>query len=136
MIRLGELDRLLVTSSIDFRVRRVLEYTRSNLRHDLSLRILAMIANVSVWHVCRLFKKEVGLSPGRCVKLLRLQYAAELLATTSMSVKEVMVAVGMNDESHFVRDFRQSVGDFPVLYRKRVHTLLTMMPNSLDAKKR
>jgi transcriptional regulator GlxA family with amidase domain len=43
--------------------------------------------------------------------------AKQLLETTFMSVKEVMFAVGINDLSHFVRDFSKRYGKTPAKYR-------------------
>ncbi len=119
---LDEFDKQLASGEIDFRIRRILKYARCNLQRNLSLTQLAMISNVSVWHTCRLFRAELGLSPGRCIKLMRLTSAADLLANTSLSVKEVMAAVGINDESHFVRDFESVVAQSPSQYRIRSHT--------------
>ena len=120
-------DRLTAERDTDFRLQCAMEYARCNLQRDLSLRRLARVTNVSVSHMCRLFREEFGTSPAHCVKLLRLRTAAHLLASTSLSVKEVMVMVGINDASHFVRDFRNYSGDFPVEYRartrKRAHWL-------------
>ena len=39
---------------------------------------------------------------------------------TPYAQDEVMAAVGINDVSHFVRDFRSATGQFPVEYRARV----------------
>jgi len=101
----------------DLRVMSVLDYARTHLRGDLQLSELARVANVSTWHICRLFRTELGTSPSRCVKLLRLRIAADLLATTFLTVKEVMASVGLNDESHFVRDFHTVFGQTPIHFR-------------------
>jgi transcriptional regulator GlxA family with amidase domain len=105
---------------VDFRLRCMLEYAWANLRDDLSLQRLAAIANISEWHICRLFRQEMGISPARYVKVLRLGRAADLLEATSLSVKQVMSAVGLNDESHFVRDFKSLIGEYPMQYRGRI----------------
>ena len=120
-----QVDRLVAAHDTDFRVRCALEYARCDLRRDLSLQRLAMITNVSVWHICRLFRDELGISPARCVKLLRLKCAADLLANTTLSVKEVMASVGINDASHFARDFRNFAGEVPVGYRARIRKQAT-----------
>ena len=134
-IVLDHVDRRAAARDIDFRLRCALEYARCNLRHDLSLQRLAIISNVSVWHICRLFRDELGISPARYVKLLRLKCAADLLGSTSLSVKEVAAGVGINDVSHFVRDFRNLTGEFPVEYRTQVRKQAAAnVPYSLNAK--
>lgn len=116
---LTELELRLRDPELDSRVLQVLEYARSNLTHDLSLSRIASQSNVCIWHICRLFRKDLGMSPSRCVKLLRMRSAAELLDKTHLSVKQVMARVGFNDESHFVRDFKIVFGESPTHYRKR-----------------
>ncbi len=119
MNQLIEFEKLLGERELSFRVRLILGHARCNLRTNLSLSELAAISNVCVSHVCHLFKAELRMSPGRCIKLLRLRSAAQLLATTSLSVKQVMAGVGFNDESHFVRDFKNVLGESPVHFRSR-----------------
>ncbi len=65
-----------------------------------------------------LFKKETGVSPCQYVKLVRLRHARQLLEKSSLSVKEVMAAAGMNDLSHFVRDFKSVYGFTPTEVRR------------------
>ncbi len=45
--------------------------------------------------------------------------AKQFLETTFLSVKEIMTVVGLQDESHFVRDFKTVYGIPPGAYRKR-----------------
>ncbi len=119
-IVLEHVDQLIAKGDTDFRLNCALKYAKCHPRADLSLRRLASLTNLSVWHICRLFRDQVGIPPARCIKLLRLKFAADLLVNTSLSVKEVAASVGINDVSHFVRDFRSVTGEFPVEYRTRV----------------
>ena len=74
-----------------------------------------------------LFKQETGSSPAQYVKRLRLRYARQLLEDSSLSVKEVMAAIGMNDFSHFVRDFKALHGMTP-LQARRLHIVGSSEP--------
>jgi len=49
---------------------------------------------------------------------LRMQKAAKLLATSRLSVKQIMALVGYDNKSHFVRHFRRLFGQAPSEYRK------------------
>jgi AraC-like DNA-binding protein len=46
-----------------------------------------------------------------------MQKARELLETTFLNVKEVMLNVGAKDTSHFIRDFKKAFGLPPTQYR-------------------
>jgi AraC family transcriptional regulator, arabinose operon regulatory protein len=59
--------------------------------------------------LAHLFKAETGVSPMRYLKTQRMQKAKLLLETTPLSIKEVMIYVGVNDKSHFIKDFKKRV---------------------------
>ncbi len=122
MNRLNDFTKRVATRQLDPRIWAVLIYADAHLQHELTLSQLAEVANTCAWHLCRLFKADIGLSPKHCVKIMRFQAAVELLSTTFLSVKEVMVAVGINDESHFVRDFKANIGYSPSEFRRQVYS--------------
>jgi AraC family transcriptional regulator len=80
---------------------------------------MARTVNLTSFHFCHLFKAETGRSPARYLKALRLERARELLETTSLSVKEIRALIGLNDESHFARDFRAAYGLTAQAYREQ-----------------
>ncbi len=134
MLSPGEFEQRLAGSHADFRLRLILEHARSHLHRSLSLPELAKHANVSVWHVCRLFRRDLGVPPLHCIKMLRLRSAATLLATSCLSVKEVMASVGINDESHFVKDFKAFFGESPLSYRASAHARSDLVNYSAPTK--
>ncbi|MCU1284074.1 MAG: helix-turn-helix domain protein [Acidobacteriales bacterium] len=79
----------------------------------VQIKEIAANLRMSNSHFRHLFKKNIGIPPAHFVKLIRLQKAKELFATTFLSVKEVMVAAGFADFSHFVRDYKQRFGETP-----------------------
>ena len=98
---------------------------REDVRGELSLGEFAQSVNLSVWRLCHIFKSDVGMPPIRYLRLLRMERAKDLLESSFLSVKEIAYQVGLNDESHFVRDFKSTYGFSPALYRshfKNNHT--------------
>lgn len=57
------------------------------------------------------------MPPIRYLRLLRMERAKNLLESSFLSVKEIAYQVGLNDESHFVRDFKSTYGYSPAHYR-------------------
>ena len=92
---------------------------REDVRGELSLTEFAQSVNLSVWRLCHIFKSDVGMPPIRYLRLLRMERAKGLLESSFLSVKEIAFQVGVNDESHFVRDFKSTYGYSPALYRSR-----------------
>ena len=92
---------------------------REDVRGELSLAEFAQSVNLSVWRLCHIFKSDVGMPPIRYLRLLRMERAKDLLESSFLSVKEIAFRVGLNDESHFVRDFKSTYGFSPALYRSQ-----------------
>lgn len=102
---------------MDQRVLKTVQLMRDSLHKGLSLDELAQSVNLSVWRLCHIFKAETGLTPIHYLRFLRMERAGHLLETSFLSVKEIAHAVGINDESHFVRDFKIIFGVTPTRYR-------------------
>ena len=92
---------------------------REDVRGELSLAEFAQSVNLSVWRLCHIFKTDVGMPPIRYLRQLRMERAKDLLESSFLSVKEIAFQVGLNDESHFVRDFKSTYGYSPALYRSK-----------------
>jgi transcriptional regulator GlxA family with amidase domain len=116
---LSDLESRLALGRTDPRVGVILDYISQNFREDLTLLHLARLVGLCPHHVCRLFRTHLGISPLRCVKLIRFRHAEELVISSTKSIKEVMAMVGLNDLSHFVRDFESVVGESPLRHRTR-----------------
>jgi AraC family transcriptional regulator of arabinose operon len=105
---------------VDPRIAWATSEIQRRLRDPIRLDDLAQALNLSRSRFAHLFRQHTGSSPARYVRDRRLERAAMLLETTFLSVKEVMAAVGLNDPSHFSRDFHKAFGASPREWRKRV----------------
>jgi len=63
---------------------------------------------------------QTGLTLSRYIKRVRMSRADELVCSTFLSIKEIVAAVGLRDESHFVRDFKSCHGCTPTERRRAV----------------
>lgn len=104
---------------MDNRVQKVIQMMHDDVRGELSLAELAQAVNLSAWRLCHIFKSEIGMPPIKYLRALRMERAKKLLENTFLSVKEIAYRVGLNDDSHFVRDFKSIYGLSPTLYRTR-----------------
>jgi transcriptional regulator GlxA family with amidase domain len=103
---------------MDHRIRKTISLLSSDLRRDFSSPQAAGHVNLSVSRFRHLFKTETGMSVARYLKSLRLQKAKELIETTDLSIKQIMVEVGLKDKSNFALDFKKTYGRSPVKYRR------------------
>jgi transcriptional regulator GlxA family with amidase domain len=103
---------------MDSRVLQAINLLSQDISHDLNYKVLAASVNLSPSRLRYLFKVETGLTPAQYLKRQRLERARDLLDKSFLRLKEVMPLVGINDESHFVRDFQKAHGLSPRRYRQ------------------
>ena len=105
---------------MDGRVSWAIGEMERRITENLSVRQLAAGANLSPSRFAHLFRAETGRSPARYLREVRLARARDLLESTLLSVKQVRQSVGINDASHFTRDFRRLYGAAPRAWRRTV----------------
>jgi AraC-like DNA-binding protein len=98
---------------MDRRVHATIEIMRKNSRRGLSVADLARTVNLSSWHFSHLFKASTSKSPKHYLKEVRMQQAEEMFRATSLSLKEVVSAIGLSERSHFSREFKRLHGLTP-----------------------
>ena len=84
----------------------------------LGVDVLAGFADVSVGHLHRVFRQQVGMAPGRALELIRLARAAATLRRSSASIAEVATLTGFADPYHFSRRFSAAYRTPPGRYRQ------------------
>ena len=104
---------------MDPRIAHVITAMEADIDGRLTVAALAAAVNLSPSRLAVLFRKETGVSPARFLRALRMERARLLLERTFLTVKEVMAFVGVNDPSHFSRDFSRHHGVAPSRLRER-----------------
>ena len=80
---------------------------------------LSLEFNLSPAYIQRIFKQQTGVRLGEVLAEQRLAKAADLLANSYLSVKEIAHAVGYEHASSFVRAFQRRFTQPPGSYRQR-----------------
>jgi AraC-like DNA-binding protein len=94
---------------------------RSMLQENLSLEMLAVIAGCTSFHLMRLFKKHLSMSPHSYLVQLRLERAKELLSQ-GHPIADAALCAGFSDQSHLTRRFKQRYGLTPGTYlQQKLH---------------
>jgi len=107
---------------MDWRVAQAIVAMERHLERPLSVAELARRVNLSVSRFAHLFHTELGRSPARYLRELRLDRARVLVEESTLSIKEIRAAVGINDPSHFARDFARRHGASPRKIRARARS--------------
>jgi len=90
-------------------------FIREHYAEEVKLSDMADAAGVSTFHLTRLFKKTVGMSPHQYLVEVRVHSAHALLASGAErpTLAEVATAVGFADQSHLTRQFKRILGTTP-----------------------
>jgi len=96
-------------------------YVEENLEDPIDLDILARQANLSKYYFCRLFKKHLGMTPMKFVRLMRVSRAKDLLHRKDLNITEVALSAGFKDHGSFIKAFRIVTGFTPREYRRLVN---------------
>lgn len=86
---------------------------------DFSVDMLAKDAAISRTGLFTKLKAIAGMTPNEYIRQIRLQKAAELLASHTLQISEVCWQVGFSSRSHFAKSFQLKYGMTPTEYRNR-----------------
>lgn len=115
-------EKLSVTSEyhVPEGIRKSRDYIQAHLDQPLNLDKVAMVANMSAAHFCRMFKKATGMNFSEYVNRLRIEKAKQLIRTTGLTISQVAYEVGFNSVTHFNRIFRKITGSNPTEFRHSI----------------
>lgn len=100
-------------------VQRAREYLDARHAQNVSLDELARVANLSSYHLLRVFKEAVGLPPHAYQLQVRIHRARQLLSQ-GWPIAHVAVETGFVDQSHLTRRFKGIFGITPGQFRNFV----------------
>ena len=98
-------------------VRRTLEYLRERLGDSITLDDFADHAGFDKFHLCRVFRAQVGLPPYQYLTHLRIARAKHLLRHGVLA-SDLAPLLGFYDQAQLTRHFRRIVGTTPARYGK------------------
>lgn len=103
--------------------RKILKYINMNFTSSLSFQAIADEYSINPSYLSQLFKKELGTTFTNYLTNLRIQYAKELLTTTTLRINEIPEKIGYRYDYNFAKLFKKETGLTPKEYRKQKQTL-------------
>ncbi|MBR5565043.1 MAG: helix-turn-helix transcriptional regulator [Roseburia sp.] len=94
-------------------IKNVLSYISENYQNSISLDTLSKIAGMNPKYFCRYFRNITSRTPIDYLNYYRIECACEMLSTKDISIKEVAISCGFNDESYFIKTFHKYKGTTP-----------------------
>ena len=117
---LNHLENLSHNSSMDYKetvVQAVLGYINSDCKNASLMRI-AEDTHQSITALSKLIKQKTGYNFKELLQRKRFQMAIHLLCDTKLSIEEIALDVGYENQSYFFRQFKERYGMTPHKYRK------------------
>lgn len=100
----------------------VVALVHERLGDGVGLAEVAATLHVNKHYLCRLFKKETGMTVGAYINSARIARAKYLLRTSERSVSAISDASGFNELSVFSKAFKKEVGMTPTEYKSHVRS--------------
>jgi AraC-like DNA-binding protein len=117
-------------------VRSLLKALDTNPRSPLNISESCKKLGYTPEALIRLFKKFIGITPGRYFQNRRLTEVCTLLRDSNLSVKEIAQICGFESQNYLGRIFKQTLGVTPGQYRNNPDLLLleSITPKPLNQK--
>ena len=100
------------------KIRQAMEYIQENYDKDLNMAVVSNHISMNYSLFSYMFKEYTGSNFVNYLKGIRMEKAKKLLAETDMRIIEISQQVGYDNEKHFMKTFKASVGVSPSEYRK------------------
>jgi AraC-like DNA-binding protein len=96
-------------------VREAREYLDEHANENVSLVALARKAGLSTYHLCRVFRRDVGLTPHVYLEQARVR-RAKVLLREGLTIATAAAEAGFFDQAHLTRQFKRTLGVTPGEY--------------------
>jgi AraC family transcriptional regulator len=97
---------------------RVKKFIEDNIDTSVKTEELVALTRLSASYFFRAFKGSFGMPPHAYIVMRRIDRAQALLTSTDESLCQIALAVGLNDQAHLSRLFRQQTGRTPGAWRR------------------
>ena len=104
---------------------RAQRYIAGQVRHRLSVPLVARNVSVSPSYLTALFHKHLRIAPAEYIRRAKLQESKRLIRESGMTFTEIAAALQYSTVHHFSRQFKEKFGITPTEYAKAVGTILT-----------
>ena len=96
---------------------KALQFINKNYQEKISLKDIETNLHVNASNFSTLFKQEMGVTFTDYLNSLKIEHACHLLTETNLSIIDVSLSTGFDDQSYFTKVFKKAKGMTPKAYR-------------------
>ena len=100
-------------------VAKSLQYINKNYKEKITLKDIEDNLHVNPSYFSTLFKQEMGTTFTEYLNSVKVNYACELLTETNLSIIDISLATGFEDQSYFTKVFKRKCKMTPKEYRNK-----------------
>ncbi len=98
-------------------VTKALQFINKNYREKISLKDIETNLHDKSTYFSTLYKQEMGVTFTDYLNSLKIEHACQLLSGTNLSIIDVSLSTGFDDQSYFTKVFKKAKGMTPKAYR-------------------
>lgn len=96
---------------------KALQFINKNFKDKISLKDVEANLHVNASYFSTLFKQEMGVTFTDYLNSLKIDHACKLLTETNLSIIDISLSTGFEDQSYFTKVFKKAKGMTPKMYR-------------------
>ncbi len=97
----------------------IMTYINKRAPENVPLTEISDALHKNQYYICRVFKRETGMTVHAYMNSLRISEAREMLRDSNIPVAEIADRTGFNGLSSLTKSFKKAVGMTPTAYRKK-----------------
>lgn len=101
-------------------VNHAIKYIEKNYSTDISIDILCKELNINKCYFCSIFKKETGSTFVNYLNSYKIEKSKELLKNFNLSLLDISLSVGFNNQSYFSTVFKKLTSKTPLEFRDEI----------------
>lgn len=100
------------TNSASILIRDVYNLIMESSKNDINF--ISQKVGYSTRYIQKIFKENVGLTPKKFKKIIEMRKEFERIYNTNVSLTHLSIDMGYYDQSHFIKDFKQTYNSSPL----------------------